>query len=298
MARIRTIKPEFFDDEDLCALSFQHRLCYIGLWTQADKAGRLEDRPMRLKARIFPFDNLDMDATLADLADKGFILRYEAQGRRHLAIRPTSWAKHQRPRQDEPESILPAPDSDLTRGAIAPRGQAEAHEAPESSLWSDESVTAESLGKEGKGRELRRGTDGSPAPRAATEPAVMMFSVVGGSDPEWALTEGQIGIWSHLFPDLDVLAECRKALAWVAADKSRRKTARGMEKFLVRWLTRATDNGGGRSGSQQSRPAQHKPLNPSYANMQRWMAECVEFHGDKCSNQREHALLMAKAGAA
>ena len=64
MARIRTIKPEFFDDEDIAAMSFQARLAFIGLWLQADREGRLKDRPMRLKARIFPFDDVDMDGIL------------------------------------------------------------------------------------------------------------------------------------------------------------------------------------------------------------------------------------------
>ena len=111
MARIRTIKPEFFDDEDLCALSPLSRLCFIGLWCQADKAGRFEDRPVRLKARIFPFDTIDMDATLTELARAGFIIRYVVDGKHYACIKPASWKKHQRPRNDEPESTLPAADT-------------------------------------------------------------------------------------------------------------------------------------------------------------------------------------------
>lgn len=111
MARIRSIKPEFFDHELLCSLSPWHRLCFAGLWTQADKAGRMEDRPARLKARIFPYDDLDFEALLADLAKHGFIVRYVVDGRRYLAIPEESWAEHQRPRQDEHESLLPPIDS-------------------------------------------------------------------------------------------------------------------------------------------------------------------------------------------
>ena len=51
MARIRTIKPEFFTDEDLGELSPAVRLLFIGMWTEADKAGRLKDKPKTLKAR-------------------------------------------------------------------------------------------------------------------------------------------------------------------------------------------------------------------------------------------------------
>ena len=41
MARIRTIKPEFFTSDDICALSPLARLLYVGLWCEADREGRL-----------------------------------------------------------------------------------------------------------------------------------------------------------------------------------------------------------------------------------------------------------------
>lgn len=110
MARIRSLKPSFFKSEDLAALSFAHRLCYEGLWCWADRDGRLEDRPRRLKAEIFPYDDLDMDALLAGLAKSGFITRYEVNGRRYIAI-PT-FAEHQIPKRDERESVIPSPDSE------------------------------------------------------------------------------------------------------------------------------------------------------------------------------------------
>ena len=105
MARIRYLKPKFFQNENLADLSFAHRLCYAGLWTQAERPGRLEDRPRRLKAAIFPYDDVDVDALLADLARAGFIRRYVAGGVHCLDI-PTM-AIHQRFRKDEPESALP-----------------------------------------------------------------------------------------------------------------------------------------------------------------------------------------------
>ncbi len=57
MARTRQISPKFFKHEDLCALSPLHRLLFEGMWCEADREGRLEDRPRRLKAEILPFDN-------------------------------------------------------------------------------------------------------------------------------------------------------------------------------------------------------------------------------------------------
>ena len=77
MARIRTIKPEFFKNEQLAELPAMSRLLFIGLWTLADRAGRLEDRPKRIKADVFPYDNMDVEKALNDLQSKGFIIRYK-----------------------------------------------------------------------------------------------------------------------------------------------------------------------------------------------------------------------------
>lgn len=108
MARIRDIKPEFFLDEELATLSIPARLCFVGLWTIADKLGRLEDRPARIGAQLFPYDRLDAAALLHELAEAGFITRYAVGRIRCIEIR--SFRKHQRPHPKEAESILPGPD--------------------------------------------------------------------------------------------------------------------------------------------------------------------------------------------
>lgn len=107
MARIRTIKPKFFTNEDLAALPFEWRLLFIGLWTQADRDGRLEDRPKRLKAELFPYDDLDVNAGLGCLTNAGFLTRYDVNGLRLIAI--NTWHKHQQPHVKEADSELPPP---------------------------------------------------------------------------------------------------------------------------------------------------------------------------------------------
>jgi len=143
MARIRSIKPEFFLHEDLAELSPAHRLLFIGLWTLADREGRLEDRPKRIKAALFPWDDCDVDAMLGELAEGGFVVRYEAQGVRGVAI--PAFTKHQKPHVREASSEIPPPPGhhpDASRRATH-QGDAEhqakhelatAKEAPEHNL--------------------------------------------------------------------------------------------------------------------------------------------------------------------
>ncbi len=106
MARARNIKPSFFTNEDLVELPFEDRLLFIGLWTLADREGRLEDRPKRIKMAVFPADNVDVDASLARLAKSGFIARYEARG--IACIQVLNFAKHQNPHVREAASELPS----------------------------------------------------------------------------------------------------------------------------------------------------------------------------------------------
>lgn len=107
MARARNIKPSFFANDDLADINPLGRLLFIGLWTLADREGRLEDRPRRIKAEVLPYDGCDVDELLQDLNKYGFILRYEVDGERFIQV--LNFAKHQNPHVKESASHIPAP---------------------------------------------------------------------------------------------------------------------------------------------------------------------------------------------
>lgn len=97
MARIRSIKPDFFTSEDVASLPLRPRLTWIGLWTHSDDHGRAKDDARLIKAAVWPLDD---DVTVDDvgedldvLAAQGRILRYAVAGKRYLAVR--NWHLHQ-----------------------------------------------------------------------------------------------------------------------------------------------------------------------------------------------------------
>lgn len=113
MARSRNIKPAIFKNEllgvadPLCTLLFQ------SLWLLADREGRLEDRPLRIKAETFPYrDNVDIESLLEWLSDNGFIIRYEYRENRYIEI--LNFTKHQNPHRNEVESIIPSCFNELS----------------------------------------------------------------------------------------------------------------------------------------------------------------------------------------
>ena len=118
MARARNIKPGLFKNEVLGVADPMLTLLFEGLWLLADREGRLEDRPLRIKAEVFPYrEGLDVAAMITWLESNGFIHRYQVDGKSLIQIE--NFVKHQNPHKNEPASILPSPDqAGATSGKI------------------------------------------------------------------------------------------------------------------------------------------------------------------------------------
>jgi hypothetical protein len=105
MARARNIKPGLYKNEFLADCSVWARYIFPGLWMIADRDGRLEDRPKRIKGEILPYDPIDVDPLLSELHDRGFIIRYSIDGRNYIQI--TNFGTHQNPHPREINSLIP-----------------------------------------------------------------------------------------------------------------------------------------------------------------------------------------------
>jgi hypothetical protein len=90
--RARNIKPSFFKNPDLGECSPEARLVFVGLWCMADREGRMLDRAKLVKAEVFPYDNIDTEAILCELADRGLIKRYQAKDQKIIWI--VNFSKH------------------------------------------------------------------------------------------------------------------------------------------------------------------------------------------------------------
>ncbi|MTK11868.1 MAG: hypothetical protein F8N39_07220 [Clostridiaceae bacterium] len=112
MARIRTIKPDFFRHAELFDLEretgFPMRVAFAGLWTCADREGRFRWEPRKLKLDCLPYDDVDFEKVLLLLDRAGFIQRYSVAGHQYAWI--PSFSAHQVINQREARSVIPAPD--------------------------------------------------------------------------------------------------------------------------------------------------------------------------------------------
>ena len=119
MPRSRNIKPSFFKNEILGQAEPLLGLLFISLWTLADKSGRLEDRPLRIKAETFPYrENIDINCYLTKLHQLEFIDRYIHNGKSIIQV--INFDKHQSPHSTEKTSELPAKSIESNITVIQP----------------------------------------------------------------------------------------------------------------------------------------------------------------------------------
>lgn len=245
MPRIRYLKHDFFLDEKLAQQSHAGRLLFAGLWVLADRDGRLEDRPMKIKAQIFPYEDVEVDHLLEYLAC-GFIQRYEVEGRKYIQI--NNFLKHQKPHQNERSEGFPPPTPVISSNyQKLPVGMG----------------NGEGNGN-GDGIKTFAPSPSASEPTATKQAVVVLsFPTTGKGPKEWGLTEEKLDEYKAAFPGLDPLGEFRRARQWCVDNPTRRKTARGMPSFLTRWLGSAQNRGGGYVSSQSNRVVGHAEPKPN-----------------------------------
>lgn len=145
MKRTRQINPGFFTNDELADITPLGRLLFAGLWVIADREGRLEDRPKKIKAEILPYDNCDVDDLLNQLQNAGFIKRYKVdiprtdQGNTMDTpkadvgiIQVVNFTKYQHPHRNESASTLPPPtaESRMESGSAEVESQEQTMDIP------------------------------------------------------------------------------------------------------------------------------------------------------------------------
>jgi hypothetical protein len=224
MARIRTIKPEFFTSEDIVALSAQARLLYIALWCEADREGRMAWRPATFKLRYFPGDKVNIDALARELIARGLVISY-GDG---LAYIP-KFSQHQHVNPREAASTLPVPDASArvgTRESTVPDAQGGRE------------------GKEGKGREGEVDASGAKAPPAAEAlngNAVAYIPLADGT--EFGVSKDFAAELAKLYPAVDVPQTLNEIRGWGLTHPAQRKTRKGIAAHINTWMAKDQNRG-------------------------------------------------------
>lgn len=149
MARSRNIKPGFFKNEELAECTPMARLLFAGLWTLADREGRVENRSRKIQAEIFPYESCDCTVLIEELRGHGFIMTYEVEGLSYIWI--PSFLKHQNPHiKEAPSKLPPYPGKNGSSPVLSDASPEKASTSPADSLIS-ESLNPDSLTPSTKG---------------------------------------------------------------------------------------------------------------------------------------------------
>ena len=106
MARIRTIKPTFWTDEDMAEISESACLLAIGLLNYADDEGYFNANPKLIKAAVFPIreTSRSIPVLLQELSNCGYISLFSAQNGKHFGL-INNFTKHQVVNKKTPSKI-------------------------------------------------------------------------------------------------------------------------------------------------------------------------------------------------
>jgi hypothetical protein len=241
MARARSIKPAFFKNEFLAECEPMARLLFVGLWTLADRNGRLECRPLRIKAELFPYENCDMAAMIKQLEDRGFVRVYEADGVRVLEI--PKFRDHQRCHPDERAEQLP-PCEDGQAG-VSGAGAGKFPGSPESSAHKPGNFQSNCASYPSSFNPSTSSplvaTSEPPKRRIRSRPDA---AISWDADAGWqGITDADRQEWRLAYPACDLAGELARATSWLKANPTRAHKS-NWRKFVVGWLTRSQDRGG------------------------------------------------------
>jgi hypothetical protein len=198
---------------------------------------------------VFPGDDFDeerIDSLLAELLSARLLRSYVVAGQRFVIV--TGW-HHQR--IDKPNCKYPPPPNEASFDNHSDNGS----RTVQDQLPPDGS-RVESSRRESKGVERKGNGDfsGEPAEPASPQPPadVAAFPCVGKVG-QWMLPQPKLDEWTACFPALDVLGEVRKARQLLVDNPGRRKTAKGMTRFVFGWLERSQNRRGGKPSPEKSR---------------------------------------------
>ncbi len=187
----RIIKESICTSESIDRLDSFTEVFFYRLIVHCDDYGRMEARPMILRAELFPLKErlplIKIEQTLESLEKAGCIRRYESDKKQYIAI--LSWEKHQRIRAKR--SKYPPPS------------------------W---------YGK--------KNDDSEP-------PKVPVLSMALKNRSQYCIYADRIEKFSRAFPRLDIKGELLKMQTWLQHNPKRRRSERGMPRFMTEWLESA-----------------------------------------------------------
>ena len=229
----RIIKESIRTSDSINELSWFEECLFYRLIVSCDDFGRFDGRPAIIKGTCFPLkENVTVKAIrdgLNKLAMAELVNLYKVDGKPYLSL--PAWDHHQTRRANK--SKYPNPDD----------GEMISSESNCMQMNSDSHVFENDI--------RNRNTINDNNKRGAETPLADVESLTLNDGTEWKCPLDDYEEYKRLYPGVDIDNAFREMRAWCNSNPAKRKTARGIKRFVNGWLSRQQDSG---RGAQASKP--------------------------------------------
>ena len=252
MARKRMLAASFWTDEKVGECSLMERLLFLGLISQADDEGLGRANPKLLMSLIFPYDDIrisDFTKSLEKLSSLGMILLYSVKGQSYYKV--TNFSKHQCINRATPTELPRPTEADGTnvKNGTSDNDYFENHGTlTEHSLNTHGVLNAKRREEKRREEKYSSNTTISTEPKPAEPVSTPCFTLPMTGGEKFSVTEKDIEYYESLYPACDVRQEFRKMIGWLDANPAKRKTPKGIKRFINAWLAKEQDKGGALKG--------------------------------------------------
>lgn len=234
----KLLRESIRTSETIDLLSWFEEVLFYRLIVTCDDFGRYDGRTKIIKGSCFPLKDItekDVRKALGKLSKVGLIIMYEKEGKPYLQI--VTWGKYQRVRNQK--SKYPEFEKNSCELLIF---DGRSDWIKESADKCDKQIYATC--------DFEETTDIKPCSKAVkpsrknVPEVVAVITLTLNTGEEYPITQSYINELVELYPAVDVMQELRSMKGWCNANPQKRKTARGIKKFVNSWIARVQDKGG------------------------------------------------------
>ena len=232
----RIIKESIRESESVDGLSPQAEVTFYRLITYADDYGLFKADPRLLLSALYPLKNFKPEQItkwMDEIGSAGMITFYEADGKCFGKF--ITWEEHQQVRNKKPR--FPMPNGCNQFSSLS---EARNHLKSNEIICFDESnpILSNPIQSESNPNSAQSLKTSEPFVSYVIEiPLVRAGECYG-------VTDEQVRDWEEAYPAVDVMQALRSMRQWSLANQMKRKTRRGVLKFVTGWLSREQDRGG------------------------------------------------------
>lgn len=260
----RIIKESVCTSDSVDELSWFEEVVFYRLIVNCDDYGRTDARLPILNSRLFPLKSVtenNIKNALNKLSAVGIVCLYMVNGKPFLQL--VTWEQHQQIRSKK--SKYPAPED----GCIV-KTYDDILKPSDNTCYQMKSnvpvIQSNPIQSESEYESESECMHGAEKSASVPQQAPPVISLPLNDKTDFDITQENIEHWRELYPAVDVMQELRKMKGWVEANPSKRKTRKGIMRFITGWLSKEQDKGGVKSNGSYDKSAQ-TGVQPKYGNV-------------------------------